>query len=72
MENKIVLFQPNPFSATRPYSNAPLALLGISKLLAKENYLIRIITPVTHKNFLKTLIEESKNSICLGITAMTG
>jgi len=72
MKKKIVLIQPHGHSATRLYFGAPLALLGISRILDKEGYEIKIITAVTHKNHLEAAVKESKDAICIGITALTG
>ena len=72
MNKKIVLFKPYVFSATRPYYGAPLGLLSVSRILDKEGYKIKIITPVTHKHHIQTVIKEAKDAICLGITSMTG
>jgi len=71
-KRKIVLFQPYVFSATRPYYGAPLALLGISRMLDHEGYEIKIVTPVTHPNHVEDAVKEAKGAICFGITAMTG
>lgn len=71
-KGKIVLFQPKVFSATRPYYGIPLALLGISRLLDKEGYEIKIIEPLTHKNYQDDVLKEVKEAICLGISALTG
>ncbi|GMR05152.1 MAG: hypothetical protein BMS9Abin23_1094 [Thermodesulfobacteriota bacterium] len=72
MKKKVVLFHPNPFSATRPYYGAPLGLLAISRVLATEGYEIKIIHPVTHKNFKEEVVRECADAICLGISSMTG
>jgi len=72
MKKKVVLFHPNPFSATRPYYGAPLGLLAISRVLDKEGYEIKIIHPVTHKKFKQAVVEECEGAICLGISSITG
>lgn len=69
---KIVLFHPNPFSATRPYNGAPLGLLAISRILDKKGYEIKIIHPVTHKKFQEVIVEECRDALCLGISSITG
>ena len=69
---KVVLFHPNPFSATRPYNGAPLGLLAISRILDKEGYEIKIIHPITHKKFREVILEECKDALCLGISSITG
>lgn len=71
-KKKIVLLQPYVFSETRVFTGVPLALLGISRILDKEGYEIKIITPVEHDDHLKATLNEVKGAICLGITAITG
>ena len=72
MRKKIVLVRPLVFSKTRPYYGAPLALLAISRILATQGYTIKIIDPISHKNYKNAVIKESKNAICLGISSLTG
>lgn len=72
MKKKIVLFHPNPFSATRPFYGAPLGLLAISRVLDREGYEIKIIHPVTHKNFKEEIVKECADAICFGISSITG
>lgn len=72
MGKKIVLFHPNPFSATRPYYGAPLGVLAISRVLVEEGYEIKIIHPVTHKKFKEAILEECKGALCFGISSITG
>lgn len=69
---KIVLFHPNPFSATRPYYGAPLGALAISKILDQEGYEIVIIHPVTHRKFKQDILEHCQDALCLGISSITG
>lgn len=71
-KGKIVLLQPLVFSETRVFTGVPLALLGIAKVLDKEGYDIKIITPVEHDDHLAATLKEIKGAICLGITAITG
>ncbi len=69
---KIVLFHPNPFSATRPYTGAPLGLLAISRILDKEGYEIKLIHPFTHREFQEEVLKECGEALCLGISCITG
>lgn len=69
---KIVLVRPLVFSNTRPYYGAPLALLAISKILATEGYDIKIIDPISHRDYLKAVVRECRGAICLGISVLTG
>jgi radical SAM superfamily enzyme YgiQ (UPF0313 family) len=72
VNNKIVLVRPNVFSQTRHYYGSPLALLAISRFLAKENYNIKIFDPTVNKNYISAIVRASKGAICLGISALTG
>lgn len=69
---KIVLYHPNPFSATRPYYGVPLGLLSISRMLDEEGYDIKIIHPASHPDFKETVVEECEGAICFGISSITG
>ena len=73
MSTKIVMFHPNPFSATRPYRGVPLGSLGAVRMLAYDpNYEIKVIHPVSHKHFDQDVLMECKNAMVLGISAITG
>src|SRR3989344_254800 len=72
MKKKIVLFQHFVFSEERMYFNIPLALLGISRILDKEEYEIKIITPLTHKDYVEAVVSEAKDAICFGASVITG
>jgi len=69
---KITLFFPSPTPAERNWKGTPLALLAISRILDQENYKINIYSRFLQDDYYSRLIKESKDSICLGITAMTG
>jgi len=69
---KILLYFPTPFPYHRPWKGVPLALLAISRTLAKEGYDIKIFTHFLSKNVEKEIIKNGNNAICLGISAMTG
>lgn len=72
MKKKIVLYQPAGFSETRPYFGAPLGLLGISRFLDKEGYEIKIINHSTSFDSISEVLNEVKDAICLGVSAITG
>lgn len=73
MKKKVVLVRPLVFSSTRMYYGAPLALLSICRFLAKENkYNIKIYDPTVNRNYIKAIVSDCKNAICLGISALTG
>lgn len=69
---KIVLVRPLVFSETRAYYGAPLALLAISRILATENYRIKIFDATVNQAYIEKIVRESKEAICLGISALTG
>jgi len=69
---KIVLFFPSPTPKERNWKGTPLALLAISRILDYEGYNIKIYAHYLQEKFLSKLLKDGKDSICLGITAMTG
>lgn len=71
-QKKIILFFPSPFPYNRPWKGVPLALLAISRILDKENYEIKIYSRFLQKQIEKEILQNGENSICLGISAMTG
>lgn len=72
MIKKVVLFFPSPFPYNRSWKGVPLSLLAISSVLDKEGYEIKIISRFLCDNPEKEILKEADNSICLGISAMTG
>ena len=50
----------------------PSSLLAISRVLDKENYAIKIISRSLSDNPEKKILENIEDSVCLGISAMTG
>jgi radical SAM superfamily enzyme YgiQ (UPF0313 family) len=69
---KVLLFFPTPFPYHRPWKGVPLALLAISRQLTQENYDIKIFSRFLHDNVEAEILKSGKDSICLGISAMTG
>lgn len=69
---KVVLYLPEPQSYARPWKGVPLGLLAISRVLYQKGYQIKIISRFLSAEPEKDLIEECKDSICLGISAMVG
>jgi radical SAM superfamily enzyme YgiQ (UPF0313 family) len=68
---KIILFNPRP-SKKPGYRGLPLSLLSLSSLL-KKKYEIKIVNALVNSNYCETvasLIDD--NTVCVGITAMTG
>jgi len=72
MKKKVVLFLPSPVSYSRSWRGAPLSLLAISRVLDKQGYAIKIITRFLSDNPEEEILEEVKDSLCLGISAMIG
>ena len=72
MKKKIVLYFPPPFTYERSWKGVPLALLSISRVLDSEGYDIKIITDFLSEDHEKEILKYAKDSICLGISAMTG
>lgn len=69
---KIILFnpKPNPFDY---FEGAPLSLLALSRFLDIEGcYDIKIISATPEYDYVQRILETVDNSICLGITCMTG
>jgi len=69
---KVTLFFPTPFPYHRPYHGMPLALLAISRVLARDGYDVRVIARHLFDNPEQEVLEQVKDSVCLGISAMTG
>ena len=71
-KKKIVLYFPRVFSDTRTWHGTPLTLLAISRLLADNSYDIRIVADFLFKNHIEEVVRQCRDSICLGLTCMTG
>ncbi len=67
---KIILYQ-SQSSEFSLHNSTPLSLLRAVSILAKENYPI-LIKSYFEKDKEERLLEESKNAICFGITAISG
>lgn len=72
MSNKVLLYFPSPLPYKRKWKGVPLALLAISRILAKEKYDIKIFAHHLNKDPYKEILNNGENAICLGISAMTG
>lgn len=72
MRNKVVLFQGKASSFDKKINIAPLALLHISSFLAKDGFEVNVISNALYDNYIKETVRRCRDSICLGITAMTG
>ena len=72
MKKKVVLYFPKVFSNTRPWHGVPLALLAISRDIVKQKYDVKIVADYLFDDYLERIVSECKDSVCLGITCMTG
>jgi len=72
VKKKVVLYFPKVFSSTRPWHGVPLALLATSREIVKQNYTVKIIADYLFEDYLNKIVAECKDSLCLGITCMTG
>ncbi|MBU4210209.1 B12-binding domain-containing radical SAM protein [Patescibacteria group bacterium] len=69
---KVILYFPNPLPYNRSWKGIPLSLLAISRVLDKKGYQVKIFSRFLQNNLEKEIIKHGQNSICLGISAMTG
>jgi len=53
------------------YSQLPLGLLSIASTIV-DDYEVKIIDQRTENNWAEKISNESQDSICVGITSMTG
>ena len=67
--NKIVFFVAS-FSSIE--ATAPLGILAISTPLLEAGYEIRIIDSTITPDYLRRVLEEVKDALCLGISVVTG
>ncbi len=72
MSKKVVLFFPAPFPYNRPWKGVPLSLLSLSRFLVNQDYEVKIISRFLNENPEKEALDQLKDGLCLGITAMTG
>ena len=69
--HNITLFNPRPNRDLRPV-DLPLSLLCVSRFLDEEGYECKIVSENLFENHFQVLKESAKNSLVLGISAMTG
>ncbi|MFH2146184.1 MAG: radical SAM protein [Candidatus Omnitrophota bacterium] len=72
MKNKVVLFQGRASSFGKKIKIAPLALLHVSSFLVKDGFEARIVSDGLCDDYIGQTLAQCKDSLCLGITAMTG
>lgn len=69
---RVVLFHGTASSFGKKINIAPLALLHVSSFLARDGYDVKIISDALYDNYIEETLRQCADSICLGITAMTG
>ena len=69
---KVVLFFPNPFSATRIYPGVPLSILGVSRMIHVEGCDVKLVAPNLFENYMDEILKQCEGATCLGISAMAG
>jgi len=70
---KVVLYYPRCYGPTRPtVGRVPLSLIAISTFLARDKFEVVIAYDMLQTDPVATVLEECKDAICLGISAMTG
>jgi radical SAM superfamily enzyme YgiQ (UPF0313 family) len=72
MKNKVVLFQGTASSFERVVPIAPLPLLHISSFLVRDGFEVKIISDALYDDYMQEAIRQCQDSLCLGITALTG
>ena len=69
---KVVLFQGKASSFGKRITLAPLALLHVSSFLVRDGFEVKIVSDTLFDDYIEEAVKECQDSICLGITAMTG
>lgn len=72
MKKKIVLFSGSASSSGKRINLAPLSLLHISSFLVKDGFEVKIFSGSTAVKDAAEIMTQCRDSICLGISAMTG
>ncbi|MGH9336704.1 MAG: B12-binding domain-containing radical SAM protein, partial [Vicinamibacteria bacterium] len=65
--NKVVLYNPRA-----DFYTMPLALLSLGSALDRKRYEVRIIDARVQKRPIETVVHETRDALCLGITVLTG
>jgi len=68
----VVLFQGIASALEKRVNIVPLALLHVSSFLARDGFEVKIISDALYDDYLGEAIRQCKDSVCLGITALTG
>lgn len=71
-KNKVVLFQGKASSFDKKIGVAPLAILHVSSFLVKDGMTVKVISDALYDDYIEEAVRQCEDSICVGITAMTG
>jgi len=69
--NKILLVNPRLPGLSSAYPSLSLSLLWLGSYLDQNGYEVKMINVLNQENYLNIIRKEIKDSICVGITAMT-
>jgi anaerobic magnesium-protoporphyrin IX monomethyl ester cyclase len=69
VKNKVVLFYP-PYDG--PPLSAPLCMLALAAPLLQAGFEVKLIDDLTSPDFEKTILRETEDALCLGISLLTG
>ena len=67
--NKVVLFYP-PYEG--PPLGAPLSLLCLASPLLQAGFHVKLVDNLISPDYEKTILSETENALCLGISVLTG
>jgi anaerobic magnesium-protoporphyrin IX monomethyl ester cyclase len=67
--NKVVLFYP-PYEG--PPLGAPLSLLSLASPLLQAGFEVRLVDNLLSPDYEKTILRETADALCLGISVLTG
>ena len=67
--NKVVLFYP-PYDG--PPLGAPLSLLCLASPLLQAGFAVKLVDNLLHPDYEKTILRETSDALCLGISVLTG
>jgi anaerobic magnesium-protoporphyrin IX monomethyl ester cyclase len=67
--NKVVLFYP-PYEG--PPLGAPLSLLSLASPLLQAGFEVRLVDNLVSPDYEKTILRETADALCLGISVLTG
>jgi anaerobic magnesium-protoporphyrin IX monomethyl ester cyclase len=68
-KNKVVLFYP-PYDG--PPLGAPLSLLCLASPLLQAGFEVKLVDNLLHPDYEETILRETDNALCLGISVLTG